>query len=215
MKAEIHNLGNLPLIDYRTLQPLQGELKQFADREYKKLKKSIKEFGFRFPFFVWFNPEDKKPYLIDGHGRHRVCMTENLQPYELPYFEIKAKDRKEAKQLLLVATSQYQKTTQEGLDTFTFDLDPEWLAETVDFAGVFNFEGEALTPDELSEEFELPDGDREPFQQMTFTLADEQAEFIKGRIAEAKKTEEFKYLETFGNENGNGNAVYFLIHGAS
>ena len=65
--------------------------------------------------------------------------------------------------------------------------------------------------DDLGTEFSLADGDKAPFQQMTFTLADEQANVIKNAIDEIKKSEEYKYCETFGNENGNGNALYLLI----
>jgi hypothetical protein len=64
---------------------------------------------------------------------------------------------------------------------------------------------------ELSEEFSLASGDKSPFQQMTFTLADEQAEQIKNAIEEIKRTEEYKYAETMGNENSNGNALYLII----
>jgi hypothetical protein len=65
--------------------------------------------------------------------------------------------------------------------------------------------------EDLGTEFSLPDGDKAPFQQMTFTLADDQANVIKNAIDEIKKTEEYKYCETFGNENSNGNALYLLI----
>lgn len=65
--------------------------------------------------------------------------------------------------------------------------------------------------DEFGVDFTLPDGDKAPFQQMTFTLADKQAEQIKNAIADIKKTEEYKYTETFGNENSNGNALYLII----
>ena len=68
-----------------------------------------------------------------------------------------------------------------------------------------------VSPDELTDEFSLPDGDRKPFQQVTFTLADEQATVLKNAIAEIKKTDEFKYSETFGNENSNGNALYLIV----
>jgi hypothetical protein len=64
---------------------------------------------------------------------------------------------------------------------------------------------------ETSDTFTLPDGDRAPFQQMTFTLADEQATIIKNAIADIKQTEEYKYCETMGNENGNGNALYLIV----
>ena len=59
--------------------------------------------------------------------------------------------------------------------------------------------------------FTLPDGDKAPFQQMTFTLADEQAEQIKNAITDIKQTEEYKYAETMGNENSNGNALYLIV----
>jgi hypothetical protein len=65
--------------------------------------------------------------------------------------------------------------------------------------------------DEMSEDFTLASGDKAPFQQMTFTLADEQATQIKNAIADIKKTNEYKYAETMGNENSNGNALYLII----
>ena len=68
-----------------------------------------------------------------------------------------------------------------------------------------------IDSDDLGEEFSLPDGDKAPFRQMTFTLADEQAEQIKNAIADIKQTEEYKYNETMGNENSNGNALYLII----
>ena len=46
---------------------------------------------------------------------------------------------------------------------------------------------------------------------MTFNLADEQAEQIKNAIADVKLSDEYKYCETFGNENSNGNALYLMI----
>jgi hypothetical protein len=70
--------------------------------------------------------------------------------------------------------------------------------------------GTKLT-DEMSEDFTLPSGDKAPFQQMTFTLADEQAIQIKNAIADIKETDEYKFAETMGNENSNGNALYLII----
>ena len=72
-------------------------------------------------------------------------------------------------------------------------------------------DGYELNPDELDTGFSLPDGDRAPFQQMTFTLADEQATVIKNAIEQIKKTDDFNYAETHGNENSNGNALYLIV----
>jgi len=66
------------------------------------------------------------------------------------------------------------------------------------------------TSDGYGTEFTLQDGDRTPFQKMAFIVADEQAEFIKNIITELKRTDEYKYIETFGNENSNGNILYLM-----
>ncbi|MGB4984170.1 MAG: ParB N-terminal domain-containing protein [Erysipelotrichaceae bacterium] len=86
----------------------------------------------------------------------------------------------------------------------------EWDNEELEEWGL-ELPGFDIDADELGEEFSLPDGDKAPFQQMTFTLADEQAEQIKNAIADIKSTEEYKYCETLGNENSNGNALYLII----
>lgn len=85
-----------------------------------------------------------------------------------------------------------------------------WGVDAQDW-GVKDFESVNVNPEELGTEFSLKSGDKEPFQQMTFTLADAQAEEIKLAIAEIKDTDDYKYCETFGNENSNGNALYLII----
>lgn len=57
----------------------------------------------------------------------------------------------------------------------------------------------------------LASGDKAPFQQMAFTLADNQVEIVKVAISKVKQSEKYKYVETFGNENSNGNALYCII----
>ena len=50
---------------------------------------------------------------------------------------------------------------------------------------------------------DLPSGDKEPFQQMTFTLHDEQVEQVKAAMDSAKKMGDFDSP----NQNSNGNAL--------
>jgi hypothetical protein len=87
----------------------------------------------------------------------------------------------------------------------------EWDAELLNEWGVDVPTEWAVNPDEFGEGFSLPDGDKAPFQQMTFTLADEQAIQIQNAIADIKQTEYYKYAETMGNENSNGNALYLIV----
>ena len=46
---------------------------------------------------------------------------------------------------------------------------------------------------------------------MTFTLADGQAETIKEAISKAKGDSNFDYVDKMGNENSNGNALFFIV----
>ena len=70
---------------------------------------------------------------------------------------------------------------------------------------------ENISSDGFGTDFTLPQGDKAPFQQMTFTLADAQAEVIKNAISDMKGTDEYKFAETRGNENSNGNALYLIV----
>lgn len=71
-------------------------------------------------------------------------------------------------------------------------------------------------------ETDLPDlgddGDKMPFEQMTFTLSAEQADNVRKAIEKAKKTDEYKKLAAQeadlgerGNTNSNGNALSLII----
>lgn len=66
-----------------------------------------------------------------------------------------------------------------------------------------------VNQDDYGESFNLPDGDKNPIQQMTFTFADKQAELVKSCIE--KIIDKGLNFETFGNENKNGNALYEII----
>ena len=89
-------------------------------------------------------------------------------------------------------------------------LQYEWDVVQLEEWGIIT-PGWEVSADDMGDSFSLPDSDKAPFQQMTFTLADEQAEQIKNAIADIKKTEEYKYAETMGNENSNGNALYLIV----
>ena len=70
---------------------------------------------------------------------------------------------------------------------------------------------ESLNPDELEDDFYISDEDRKPIQQMTFVLSTEQVELIEDCISSMMKTDEYKYMENFGNENSRGNALYKIL----
>ena len=87
----------------------------------------------------------------------------------------------------------------------------EWDDLPLSDWGVPAWDTENVNPDDFGEDFSLPSGDKEPFQQMTFTLADFQASEIKDALEEVKGLEEYKTMITFGNSNTNGNALALII----
>lgn len=124
MQIEIHNPNNLPLIDYRDLNPLQGELKELDEKNYEKLKNVLINRGFTAPLFLWKNGEEF--FLMDGHQRQLVMHDNDANDngsYEVPYVLIEAKDMADAKQQLLEITSQYGRITYEGFDKFVAEAE--------------------------------------------------------------------------------------------
>jgi len=178
------------------LKPAEYNPRQLTDKQYKQLKKSLKTFGCVEPVVVNANPM-RKDIIIGGHQRCKVWA--DLGNDSIPTVEVELDEAQE-----MELNVRLNKNTGEfDMDTLSsfFDIDmlKEWGFEDYEF-------GMSLD-DDMTDEFDLPDGDKEPFQQMTFTLADAQAESIKEALSLGKMEE----VESFGNENGNGNALYAIV----
>lgn len=176
------------------------------DDKLEKLKRSIKSF-----------PEmmEKRPMIcvtdVDGKlyplgGNMRLRAIKDLGMKEIPKSWTSMADEwteEQRKEFIIKDNASLGDWDLEDLqENWDLDLISEW---GVDLGGVEVDDGD------ISEGFTLPDGDKSPFQQMTFTLADEQAVIIQNAISDIKQTDEYKYAETMGNENSNGNALYLIV----
>lgn len=92
---------------------------------------------------------------------------------------------------------------QDDIDLILAEWDSEELAEWG-----FELPEELLNPSQFSDTFTLDSADKLPFEQMTFTLADIQAEEIKEAI---EKVKQGGVQEYYGNTNTNGNAIYEIV----
>ena len=216
MKSEITSkILKQELVPWRELKWLQSsKLKDLGTKGIEKLKNSLKENNFVQPFNVW---QDSKGvvWILDGHHREKALKQLEAEGYEIPELLpanfVDCADRKDAGKMVLVYSSIYAKITNDGLGEFLddFELDLGDLANEIDLPNVDL--GLSLDESLISDSFELPDGDKPPFQGMSFTLADDQATLIKNALDRVKKTDEFKYMETYGNENSNGNALALVV----
>ena len=169
------------------------------DDKFTKLVQSIKDF----PQMLEIRPivVNTDMVILGGNMRFKACKEAGLK--EVPIIVADNLTEEQQREFLI------KDNTSGGEWDFEM-LTNEWDVEQLEEWGL-DVGGFDLDSDELGTEFTLPDGDKAPFQQMTFTLADEQAEQIKNAIADIKATEEYKYAETMGNENSNGNALYLII----
>jgi hypothetical protein len=209
MKIELIKSQNIALLKLETnkgqIEGLPKNPRLIKDAKFEKLKKSIEDnpemLGMR---EVLVYPHGSKFVIIGGNMRFQAC--KDLGFTEVPC-KVLEKDTT-AEQLRAI-------TIKDNVGFGEHDwelLANEWDSVELEDWGldVPNI-GVELDSNEFGEDFTLPDGDKAPFQQMTFTLADEQAEQIKNAISDIKETEEYKYAETMGNENSNGNALYLII----
>jgi hypothetical protein len=168
------------------------------DDKFKKLVQSIKDF----PEMLNIRPivVNQDMIILGGNMRYKACKEAGLK--EIPIIKTDLTEEQQREFLIKDNTS--------GGEWDWEVLANEWDSEQLEEWGL-DLVGFDANAEDYGEDFSLADGDKAPFQQMTFTLADEQAEQIKNAIADIKATEEYKYCETMGNENSNGNALYLII----
>jgi hypothetical protein len=167
------------------------------DDKFKKLVKSIQDF----PDMLNVRPivVNQDMVVLGGNMRLKAIKEAGIKEINI---EIVDWSEDKQKEFIIKDNASFGEWDWSDLAN---NWDSEELTDWgVDIIGFSNVQ-------DLGEDFSLPNGDKSPFQQMTFTLADEQAEQIKNAIEEIKSTEEYKYAETMGNENSNGNALYLIV----
>ena len=183
------------------IKPNPNNPRVLRDERFAKLKQSIQEF----PKMMSLRPMviDGEGFILGGNQRYRAL--QDLGFKDIPNDWVKRAEEltEEEKQRFIIADN-------VGFGDWDWDaLGNDWEAEQLTDWGLEIPGWE--TDKDYGTDFSLPDGDKAPFQQMTFTLADEQAIQIQNAISEIKQTDEYKYAETMGNENSNGNALYLIV----
>jgi ParB-like chromosome segregation protein Spo0J len=184
-------------IKLSSIKEFEYNPRQLSKKQYNDLKKSIQKFN-----YVEVAAIDFDNTLIAGHQRLRVLKDLEGDDIEI---DVRVPNRK--------LTDKEFKEYLVRSNKNTGDWDYDVLANTYEIEELIEYgfteeELEIQEPEYLEEEIEE---NNEGIQEIKFILSDEQAEIIKNKMEEFKKSEKFKYIETFGNTNSNGNALYGLL----
>jgi len=189
-------IEQLPTAD---LIPYARNTRTHSPEQVTQIAGSIREFGFTNPILI-----DNDNGIIAGHGR--VMAASKLGLAKVPCIRLAhlTDTQKRAyiiadNKLALNAGWDEEMLGLELADLREADFDLALIGFSENDLGAFDIE-EAEMP-------ELADGDKQPFQQITFTVHDEQAEDVQAAIAKAKS---IGHGESAVNENSNGNALAFI-----
>ena len=199
MKFERTRLADLRPAEYNPRRELQP-----GDPDFEKIARSIEQFGYVDPLVV-----NKDGTVIGGHQRLRVLQDMGAE---------------EADVVVLDLDKEREKALNIALNKITGDWDPVKLTEVIgdldledydlSLTGYTEKELEAilaevrLDPDSLTDEFELPDRETVLAHTMNVTMHKDQIEIVKAAIDAAIADGD---VETFGNDDRNGNGLYKVV----
>lgn len=180
-----------PLAD---LIPYVNNARTHSDEQVAQIAASIKEFGFTNPILT-----DGDSGIIAGHGR--VMAARKLGMDQVPTIALEHLSAAQRKAYILADN---KLAMNAGWDNDLLGIELKGLDEEEFDLSLIGFDDIELGLAGETEWPGMPGGDRAPFQQMTFTLHDDQVEQINAALASAK---DMGPIVTDINENSNGNAL--------
>lgn len=189
-------------IEYKKISeiiPYPTNAKMHPSSQVKLIANSIKAFGFRQPLVL-----DAKGVIIIGHGRYEAAKMLGLE--EVPC-HIADLTEEQAKSYRLADN----KLNESEWDMALVMQELRTLsAPMVDLSG-FGALGINLDETKLSDQFQIGEGEKGAFQQMSFVLSDGQASYIKEALKFAREQDDYELYDHEGNENKNGSALAYIV----
>lgn len=187
-------------IEVERLVPYARNARTHSDAQVAQIAASIREFGFCNPVLV-----DGQDGIIAGHGR--VLAARQLGMAEVPCVRLGHLSDTQRRAYIIadnrLALSAGWDDALLALELSALRIDGFELELTGFEPGEIDALLDGVEP--LGSMPNLPDGKKSPFQQMTFTLHDDQAANVQSALDVAKSQGQF--VES-PNENSNGNALH-------
>ena len=190
-------IGHIVEIDWlNDLHDLQPENVKLPFN-YGALKESILKYGFSLPFAVWNN--EGEYYCIDGHTRKTILTELRAEGHNVPDklkgFEVSAKDKKEAIEILVSVYNQKH-------NPFDIEVLTEWLqVEELDI----NLESVNVMVEPLEEDEQHEKNVKEITNMIAVSLTDEESEIwlhIKEKLGKNKdKNAIFELVKFYQTQN--------------
>lgn len=160
---------NICMIKATDLIPYANNARTHSDEQVTQIASSIKEFGFTNPVLI-----DSDNGIIAGHGRIQAALK--LDMVEVPTICLENLTKPQIKAYIL-ADNRLAENAGWDLDLVSIELQElKDLDFDIELTGFSDIDIENIIGGEFPE---LADGDKEPFQQMTFTLHAMQAHHLK------------------------------------
>lgn len=183
-------------IEYLPISALtsyENNTRKHAKLDVDNIARSIERYGMNDPIGIW----GADNIIVEGHGRLLACKDLGIDIVPVVRLDHLTEAQRREYAIAHNATAELSEWDRDMLEGELFDLDLD----------DFDFDFEDYSPDDFGDEFSLPDGDKSEFCHMEFTLHQRQKDLIEYAIGIAKKD----VSETYGNTNGNGNALYEVI----
>jgi DNA modification methylase len=155
-----NNILKTQLVKWEDLKLFQpSDLKKMSKSQLDKLKTSLKNNGFKTPFYVW---EDKEIlWCLDGHMRLPVLKLLRDEgeaiPEKLPANFVFCKNKKDAKKAVMIYNSHYADIKQDVFADWIKDLDFEDLKLEIDIDDIDFGKIEQMLQPETNNDDEVPE----------------------------------------------------------
>lgn len=178
------------------LIPYEQNPRQMTEKQAEDLQKSIEKFD-----LVEIPAIDLDNKIVAGHQRLKILQLLGRGEEEI---DVRIPSRK----LTDEEFREYLLRSNKNVGEWDWNVLANFDSELLKDIG-FSVNDFGLNIDKFGEDFSLNSGDKPPFQQMTFTLADQQAEIVQEALASAKILD--VGIDNYGNENSNGNALFLIV----
>jgi hypothetical protein len=185
-----------PIIQYKAI----AELRQYQknprknDHAVPAVAASIQEFGFKVPIII-----DKYGVIIAGHTRFKAAKKLGFATVPVIVADDLNEDQIKAFRIIDNKTAELAEwdphLLEKELSAIDFDMEQ------------FGFIEEIISPDNFDTDFELPDGEKDEIETVSFVFAQEQSDIINGACDTVKK----EVSETFGNTHEKSNQLYEIV----